>query len=223
MLKGWLKKLYHLSIGLGPRSEEPYATHVPILVGVAAALRPKRLIEFGAGSFSTLSFMDDVAFPSLEQVNSYENNKEWFEQVEERSRGNSRVDLQYFAGDMYRAVAGADVAAADIIFIDDSPAPTPEERVKTVKEVSKLCGERPVVLLHDYDILKLRLGARNFEHLVVFDAFNPQSCAVWHGHPERRPVLEEVNRTIREHAGDVPLTDVRAWIDVFTAKSNGLH
>jgi hypothetical protein len=223
MLKRWLKKLYHLSIDLGPRSQEPYATHVPILVGVAAAFKPKRLIEFGSGSFSTLSFLDNVAFGSLEEVQSYENNKEWFEQVQKKLPDNSRVDLQFFPGDMHRAIAGADVAAADMIFIDDSPAPTPEERVKTVKEVSKLCGQRPVVVLHDYDILKLRLGARNFEHLVVFDAFNPQSCAVWHGHPERRPILEEVNRTIRQHADNVPLTNVRAWIDVFTAKSNGLH
>jgi hypothetical protein len=221
MLKRWVRNLYNLSIDLAPRSEEPYATHVPVLVGVAAVLRPKRLIEFGSGSFSTLSFMDDVAFPSLEQVNSYENNKEWFEQVQQRTRGNSRIDLQYFAGDMYQAVAGADVAAADMIFLDDSP--TAEERVKTVKEVSRLGRNGPVAILHDYELWRLRLAARQFEHRVAFDAFHPQSCAMWHGHPERRPILEDVARTISQHASDVPLTDIRAWIRVFTVKSNGSH
>ncbi len=222
MLKRWLKKLYHLSIALPPRSTEPYATHVPVLVGVAAALGPKRLVEFGSGSFSTLSFLDNVAFSSLEEVESYENDKEWFEQVHEKLPDNSRVDLKYFDGVMYQAVAGADVAAADMIFVDDSPAPTPEIRAKTVKAVSRLCGERPVIVLHDYDILKLRISARQFEHLVVFDAFNPQSCAIWHGHPERKPILEEVNRTIRQHVSDIPVTDTRAWIEVF-AKPNELH
>jgi hypothetical protein len=221
MLRRWVRKLYQLSIGLGPRSDQPYATHVPVLVGVAAALKPKRLIEFGSGSFSTLSFLDDVVFPSLEEVRSYENNEEWFKQIQAKSRGSSRVDLQYFAGDMYRAVAGANVAAADMIFLDDSPSA--EERVKTVKEVSRLCGDGPIAVIHDYEMLKLRLVAHKFEHCVAFEAFNPQCCAVWHGHPERRPILEDVSRTIQQHAGAVPPTDARAWIEVFTAQSNGSH
>ena len=221
MLKRWVRKLYHLSIGLGPRSDQPYATHVPVLVGVAAALRPKQLIEFGSGSFSTLSFLDEVAFPSIEQVRSYENNKEWFEQVQQRSRGSSRVHLQYFAGDMYQAVASADVAAADMIFLDDSPSA--EERVKTVNVVSRLCGDGPVSVLHDYEMLKLRLVARKFDHCVPFEAFNPQCCAMWNGHPERRPILEDVSRTISLHANDLPLTDIRAWIDVFQPRSNESH
>src|ERR1700729_4424854 len=132
LLKRYVLEIFNRIIDLAPRSIEPYATHVPVLVGVAAALKPKRLIEFGSGSFSTLSFLDDVAFPSLEEVRSYENNEEWFKQIQAKSRGSSRVDLQYFAGDMYRAVAGANVAAADMIFLDDSPSA--EERVKTVKE-----------------------------------------------------------------------------------------
>lgn len=41
MLRRHGKKFYDLSIGLVPRAKEPYATHVPILVGVAAAYRPK--------------------------------------------------------------------------------------------------------------------------------------------------------------------------------------
>ena len=211
-----MKKLYHVGIGLGPRSEEPYATHVPVLVGVAAAVQPKRLVEFGAGSFSTLSFLDKAAYPSLERVCSYENDAEWYEEVRRKLPEDSRIDLQYFDGDMYRAVPRADVSSADMIFIDDSPAPTPEVRAMTVKAVSKLCGERPVVVLHDYDILKLRVTAREFENFVVFDAFNPQSVVMWNGHPERRAMLEEVNRTIRENAGSVGLTDTRRWIEVFT-------
>jgi hypothetical protein len=215
-LKQYALKIYNRFIDLAPRSKEPYATHVPVLVGVAAAYKPKLLIEFGAGSFSTLSFMDQIAFPSLEEVRSYENNEQWLEQIQERSRGSSRVNLQYVAGDMYQAVAKANVDTADMIFLDDSP--TAQARVPTVKEVSRLCGERPIVILHDYELWRLRLAAREFENCVAFDTFNPQCCAVWHGHPERRSALENINRTIHQHEGDIPLTDIRAWANTFARR-----
>jgi hypothetical protein len=214
LLKRYVQGIFNRVIDLAPRSKEPYATHVPVLVGVAATFKPRLLIEFGAGSFSTLSFLDEVAFPSLREIRSYENNKEWFEQVRERSRQSSRVNLQYIEGDMYRAVASAKVADADMIFLDDSP--TAETRVPTVKEVSRLCGERPIVILHDYELWRLRLAARKFENCVAFDTFSPQCCAVWHGHPERGAILENINRTIRQHANNVSLTDIRGWSDLFT-------
>jgi hypothetical protein len=217
LLKRYARAIFNRVIDLAPRSKEPYATHVPVLVGVAATCKPKLLIEFGAGSFSTLSFLDEVAFPSLQEVRSYENNKEWFEQIRERSHHSSRVNLQYIEGDMYRAVASANVADADMIFLDDSP--TAETRVPTVKEVSRLCGERPIVILHDYELWRLRLAARKFENCVAFDTFHPQCCAVWHGHPGRRPILENVNRTIRQHASDISLADIRGWGDIF-ARAN---
>jgi hypothetical protein len=216
-LKRYAHGIYDRIINLAPRSKNPYATHVPVLVGVAATYKPKLLIEFGSGSFSTLSFLDEVAFPSLQEVRSYENNKEWFGHIQEKCGRSSRLNLKYVAGDMYRAVAGANVADADMIFLDDSP--TAETRVPTVKEVSRLCGEKPIVILHDYDLWRLRLAAHKFENCVSFDTFNPQCCVVWQGHSERRSILENINRTIRQHANDVSLTDTRAWINIF-AKAN---
>jgi hypothetical protein len=213
LLKRCVREIFNRVIDLAPRSKEPYATHVPVLVGVAAICKPKLLIEFGSGSFSTLSFLDEVAFPSLQEARSYENNREWFEQIQEKSRHSSRVNLQYVEGDMHRAVSSANVADADMIFLDDSP--TAETRVPTVKEVSRLCGERPIVILHDYELWRLRLAARKFENCVAFDTFHPQCCAVWHGHPERRRILENINRTIGQHASNVSLTDIRGWFDIF--------
>jgi hypothetical protein len=65
---------YQTSIKLAARSEGPSATHVPILVSVAAAFKSKFLIEFGLETFSTFSFLDEVGFPSLQRIESYENN-----------------------------------------------------------------------------------------------------------------------------------------------------
>jgi predicted O-methyltransferase YrrM len=216
MLRKQGRRLYEQGISLAPRSEEPYATHVPVLVGVAAAYRPKSLLEFGAGTFSTLSFLDDVAFPSLQRVESYENNREWFEQLRQRLPANARVHLQLVEGEMYRAVEGANPSGAGMIFIDDSP--TAEARVPTVVEVARRCGTGPVVVLHDNDLRRLRLAARKFENRISFNAFNPQCCVMWHGHPERRPILEQVDRILHRHAARVPLTEIRAWAQIFPSE-----
>ena len=209
-------RLYDQSIGLARIAKDPYATHVPILVGVAAAFRPEFLIEFGSGTFSTLSFLDDVAFPSLQRIESYENNREWFEQVSKRLPSNARVNLQFVDGEMYRAVHGANTPDAAMIFIDDSP--TSRARVSTVEEVARHCGTEPVVVLHDNDLWRLRLATRKFENRISFDAFNPQCCVMWHGHPERRPALEDVNRIIHQHAASVRLTDIRTWMKIFSTE-----
>jgi hypothetical protein len=174
------------------------------------------LIEFGSGTFSTLSFLDKAAFPSLEKVESYENNLEWFEQIQKQIPLNALVKLQFVEGDMYRAIQGANTPSASMIFIDDSP--TDAARVPTVEEVARRCGTEPLVVLHDNDLWRLRLAARKFENRISFDAFNPQCCVMWNGHPGRKTVLRKVNRIIRQHADNVALTDVRAWMKIFLSE-----
>jgi hypothetical protein len=207
-------KLYDRSINLAPRSEEPYATHVPVLVGIAAAFKPNVLVEFGSGMFSTLSFLDRIAFPSLKAVRSYENNQQWFDQMRQRLPSNAGVDLEFVEGQMYRAVDRATTSAAAMIFIDDSVSA--EERAHTVQEVARRCGPEPLVVMHDHDLLKLRLATHKFEHRIAFETYNPQTSVMWHGHPERRPVVEEVVRIIRQNATNILLSDVRAWTEVFS-------
>lgn len=51
-----------------------------------------------------LSFRDEVAFPSLERVESYEDNREWFEQVRKELPINGRVNLHFVEEGMFRAV-----------------------------------------------------------------------------------------------------------------------
>jgi predicted O-methyltransferase YrrM len=207
-------RLYDWGIGLGPRADEPYASHVPILVGVAAVCSPKLLIEFGSGTFSTLSFLDQQTFPSLQRVESFENNREWFEQIRERLPLGGRVHHNFVEGDMYRAVDSANTSAAEMIFIDDSPSA--EARVPTVEKVAAQCGTKPLVVLHDNDLWRLRLATRRFEHRVSIETFNPQTCVMWHGHPERKPAIENVSRIIQQFGPNLRLTDIRAWAEVFS-------
>lgn len=207
-------KLYDRSINLAPRSEEPYATHVPVLVGIAAAFKPNILVEFGSGMFSTLSFLDRVAFPSLQAVRSYENNRQWFDQMRQRLPSNAGVDIEFVEGQMFLAVGRAITTGAAMIFIDDSASA--EERVPTVHEVARVCGPEPVVVMHDHELWRLRMATHKFEHCICFDALNPQTSVMWNAHPERRPVVENVRHIIRQNAAVLPLTDIRAWVEVFS-------
>lgn len=198
------------------RSEEPYATHIPVLLGVASVIKPRLLIEFGSGAFSTLSFLDSSAFPSLERVESYENNKEWLEQIQAELPATSRIRLHFVQGDMHGAVGGASTSNASMIFIDDSPSA--EERVESVLEIARCCGTEPVVVLHDYELWKLRLAARRFPNRLSFNAFNPQCGVLWHGHGERRHALKRAGSIIRRFAGSIPPTDIQAWRKVFSTE-----
>jgi hypothetical protein len=161
-----------------------------------------------------MSFLDEKAFPSIRRVDSYENNQEWFDQVRQKLPSSGRINLHFVEGEMYKAVRGAKPATADMIFIDDSPSA--QARVPTVREVARACGEEPVVIMHDHDLWRLRLATRNFEHRISIDAFNPQCCIMWHGHPERMLKFQRVGDIIRKFAASLPLTDIRAWADVFS-------
>ena len=207
-------KVYERSIRLAERSKEPYATHVPILVGVAAAFKPKSIIEFGSGAFSTVSFLDEAAYPSIRIVDSYENNRDWFDQMRQKLPSSKRVNLHFVEGEMYKAVSTAKPSAADLIFIDDSP--TAKARVPTVEEVARSCGTQPLVVLHDNDLRVLRRATRKFEHRISISTFNPQCSVMWHGHPERAAILRRVAGIIRDHGASIPVTDFREWAKVFS-------
>jgi hypothetical protein len=213
-LEALAKQLYCRTLGIAARSEQPYATHIPVLVGVAAACRPKRLVEFGSGDFSTLTFLDQTVFPSILRVESYENNPEWMQHMEAKLAGNPRGVVHFFQGRMRAAVAAADPGAADLIFIDDSPSGW--ERAHTVLEVARTCRERPIAVVHDYDLPAIRLACRKFKHRFAFTSFTPQSCAVWNGDPHRKALLEGVARRLEDNASSLSVSDARGWAKVFS-------
>ena len=208
------KYLYCRALGIVARSQQPYATHIPILVGVAAACLPQRVVEFGSGDFSTLTFLDQTAFPSVLRVDSYENNLEWMQRMQLKLAGNPRAAYHFFEGRMRDAVSRADLAAADLIFIDDSP--TGWERAHTIRELARIRPERPITIVHDYDLPAIRVACRRFEHRFAVTAFTPQSCAVWNGSPDRRILLESIARGLQENVAHLSVMDTRGWFTVFS-------
>jgi hypothetical protein len=122
---------------------------------------------------------------------------------------------------MRDAVSRANLAAADLIFVDDSPSGW--ERAHTVMEVARNCGKRPITIVHDYELPSIRVACRRFEHRFSFTSFTPQSCAVWNGNPHRKALLECVAQKLEENASRLSVTDAPGWAKVFCAQPhNGL-
>jgi predicted O-methyltransferase YrrM len=63
--------------------ENDYATHVPILIGLARMREIKNVLEFGCGHYSTLTFLNRAAFPHLVKLHSIENDSSWSETIRE--------------------------------------------------------------------------------------------------------------------------------------------
>lgn len=216
-LEAIVKYMYYRKLGAVAYSEQPYATHIPVLVGVAATCLPERLVEFGSGNFSTLTFLDETVFPSLRRIESYENDLSWMQHIDAKLAGNPRVACQFFDGRMRDAVSGANVAAADLIFVDVSPSGW--ERRHTLMAVARNCGKRPIIIVHDYDLPGVRVACRKFEHRFSFTSFTPQSCAVWNGSLHRKALLESVACRIEENAPRLSVSDARGWAKVFGGRA----
>jgi predicted O-methyltransferase YrrM len=111
---------------------ERYASHLIALKALLATLKPRRILEFGSGLYSTSFFLRSRRLESLVSV---EDDPEWAEQV--RANGDKRLVVQpRFDGSLMDF---------DLVFIDSGR--TVEERTKTIRWV--LRQEHPVVAIHD--------------------------------------------------------------------------
>src|SRR5450759_2469319 len=84
-----------------PRSEFAYATHVPYLTGIAKLAEVRRVVEFGCGEYSTLTFLDREVFPALERLDSFEDDPQWIEKVRVMAAGDKRMRLMLQEGPMW--------------------------------------------------------------------------------------------------------------------------
>ena len=117
-------------------TDDPYASHLPILRAMVASLRPKKVLEFGAGLHSTPFFLQD---PELTRIVSVEADNDW------RRRIAFRCDDQRLVLRVDRRVAPE---YFDLVLIDDGTCAA--ERLETIHFV--LAGPHPPVIIHDAEV-----------------------------------------------------------------------
>jgi hypothetical protein len=159
-----------------PRARNYYATHVPILMGLARLRKIRHVLEFGCGNYSTLTFLNASAFPDLERLHSVENDDAWAQTMHEAAQNDARWTLQLVNGEISESVADLDLEAFDLILIDDSK--TSLQRAATIRAVARKEPQRPWIVIHDFEVREYRDAASAFKHRHRFRAYNPETGVV---------------------------------------------
>ena len=200
------------------RADNPYATHIPILVGLASVWKIRRVVEFGSGLYSTLTFLNRAVFPHLQELCSFENDEEWAARVRQSVAGEPRHKLTIVQGGMRTAPRQLQFADFDLVFIDDSTSLP--ERLETIEAVGKSCGDQVVIVIHDYEELEYRRTAS--QHLgfmrrhFVFTVLNPNTGVLSNSGREVQRRLREIDRRISSYSSSIALEDLDRWSAVLT-------
>ena len=210
-------QLYQWSIGLQPRHEKAYATHIPILAALSVVAGPKRITEFGAGDYSTALFLDRSVFPKLETLVSLENDAAWYERVREKMGADSRLDLRNIQGELCHVVT-QQLLTTDIVFVDDSAF---HVRNRTIAAVGKLAPAGVPVVVHDAEYVRTRMVIRHaFDHYFVFRAFHPQTAVAWNGELRFGSELRDIARRIAENAPRISPSNGEEWRATLSGSQN---
>jgi hypothetical protein len=195
-----------------PRARNDYATHVPILIGLARLREIKSVLEFGCGYYSTLTFLNRAAFPHLERLQSVENDASWAETIHEAAKSDERWTLKLIRREIAEAVP--DLEAFDLILIDDSK--TSAQRSATIRAVAGKQPQRPWVVIHDFEIEDYRRAAAGFKQRHIFKAFNPETGVL-----SNRPAQwKSLDRTIRSNKM-LDADQTARWIRILSASIGG--
>lgn len=196
-VKKLAKNYYNKLIGLKGASEEPYKSHVPVLIQLAKSLRPRRIAEFGMGRFSTSIFLDRTLFPFVEKLTSFEDDPEWFSIITKEHPPNSGFEAKLVSSPMWKTVIGLSASDYDLIFVDDSK--NDRDRAKTLLALrfAKGITKGPVVVVHDVELPRLRAMTLLFPGRRYFRDLCPQTGVLcWKSMPEVGPIEASIGAGI---------------------------
>lgn len=195
-----------------PRALNDYATHIPVLIGLARLRDIRSVLEFGCGDYSTLTFLNRAVFPNLVRVQSVENDFAWAESTYEKAKSDGRWALKVVQGDTAAAVSGLDLEAFDLILIDDSK--TSVERAATIRAVANKRPQHAWIAIHDFEVDEYRQAAAAFTNVHRFRAYNPETGLVCN-QPVPSSHLKSLDRILRAHSKTLQPDDVEGWATAF--------
>ncbi len=193
-----------------PRAQKDYATHLPILIGLASIREIRSVLEFGCGYYSTRTFLNRSAFPDLEKLQSIENDASWAESIKEIAKNDERWMLNLVDGEIADSVTHLDLEAFDLVLVDDSK--NSAQRAATIHAVAACQPERPWIVIHDYEVEEYRSAARSFEQRYAFKTYTPQTGLVCN-----KPASEvkSLGSRLKEHGRNLQPDDVEGWLSAF--------
>jgi predicted O-methyltransferase YrrM len=195
---------------VAPRHENPYATHLPILIGLAKVMKVTQVIEFGSGTYSTLTFLNRNYFPDLASMSSYENDPIWADEVNKGIGADPRCTLHTIEGPMYVAAAKVNLDAADLIFIDDSTSA--DERAQTIKHAVSTYKGNGIIVIHDFEVPPYQDAAASAPYAFRFAIYTPNTGVVWHSsNAQRQKALQALSKVIKKYSKSISPDDRDGW------------
>jgi hypothetical protein len=195
-----------------PRAANDYATHVPILIGLAQRGEIKNVLEFGCGYYSTLTFLNRAAFPHLERLTSVENDDAWAETLCEAAKDDERWSLKLIEGEISDFVSQLDLEVFDLILIDDSK--TSVQRSATIRNIAHQQPQHPWIVIHDFEVDEYQRAASGFRQRHRFRAYNPETGLIWNNGNEPRDV-RSFDRVLKRGAKTLAPDNIEAWRRLF--------
>jgi len=193
-----------------PRARNDYATHVPILIGLAHLREIRSVLEFGCGYYSTLTFLNRSVFPNVKRLQSVENDASWAETLQEVAGKDDRWVPNVVQGEIADAVPNMDLEAFDLILIDDSKTST--QRAATIRATAGRRPRHPWIVIHDFEVEEYQRAARDFEKRYIFKSYNPQTGLACN-HPASEP--RSLNKILKQKSKSLEPDDIPGWLRAF--------
>jgi hypothetical protein len=209
--RGW-RKIKSVLYPLPPRARNDYATHVPVLIGLASLRRIERVLELGCGNYSTTTFLNRAAFPHLKELRSLENDPRWAKTMRLAVANDARCTIAFTRSPVAVAVSTLDLDYFDLIFVDDSA--TSEQRTATIRTLSALYPKNPWTLIHDFEYHDYQRAAAGFVHRFIFNAYNPETGLVCNSKNERQTDLRQLNQRLKANRTRLEPDDIDGWLRV---------
>lgn len=212
-LRGKLSFIRRRLQNIPERHANPYATNVPPLIALGRTMPIRKVVEFGCGLNSTLTFLDRTAFPDLVLLDVIENDAAWAAKVQVAASNDPRCRITYVTGQISEHIADVPLHEYDLVFVDDSA--TEVERAATIRAVSAAGLQSALVVLHDFEHVPYRQAATGFAHHFTFSTLNPYTGILWNAAQVDLGRLRRMRRTIARYSPWLPLDARAAWLQAF--------
>jgi hypothetical protein len=216
-LRNLVRSAHKKAFGPAPRAVKDYATHLPVLIGLAQSVRIEKVLELGCGEFSSKAFLNSRIFPSVAELTSLETDGMWLEKVSAELQQDSRFKPRLITRLMAEGIKEVDLEEFDLVFVDDSTSV--DERRQTIQRISEKQPVHPFIVIHDFEVGEYRNAAKDFKYRHTFRALTPQTGIVWNRSDRELPALRELDRTIKQFCRLYEPDDLHSWKSAFEKRS----
>jgi hypothetical protein len=173
-----------------------------------------KILEFGAGFYSTLTFLNRTAFPGVTSICTIESDSDWISKVYAAAKDDPRLRIRHVPEPIESILPELDLARYDLVLVDSSTEA--ERRAAVIQELADRSTVTGLVVIHDFEIDSYKRAAKGFLNRVDYSAFNPCTGVLWHAKRDgEKKVLKGIRGIITRHAKALAPDDVESWATVF--------